>query len=143
VDYYVLLGVSFVCLKPRVPAPARAGRKRKVVDHSQPQALDAGPRDHSAIVGAKSRRRQDELEPRAGGEPLQAAANHIVGGDSASHHERVGKAHLRAKHFQRVARAVDDHIDDRRLKRGAQISHIIGFERTGALGRQAHGGFQA
>src|SRR6185437_13164413 len=74
--------------RARIERPARPRREIERIGHTESQALEPGPTDHRAIVGAEPGRRGDESEPAFAGERLEAAAQRRIGGNATRHHER-------------------------------------------------------
>src|SRR5580700_254298 len=73
----------------RIERPAWPSRSVEPVDHAEPQALNARPSDHRAIVGAKLGRRRDEGQSGLGAQLGQPLAQRCIGRDSASNHHRA------------------------------------------------------
>src|SRR5580704_18477205 len=73
----------------RIERPAWPSRSVEPVDHAEPQALNARPSDHRAIVGAKLGRRRDEGQSGLGAQLGQSLAQRCIGRDSASNHHRA------------------------------------------------------
>ena len=107
-----------------IERPAGAGGRGNVVDDAKAQALEPRPGDHRAVVAAKLHRRRNEPQARLDRKPLQRLTHHLVGRDAAGDDEGGRMTGNVAEGAQPDAGAVDDDIDDRRLKAGAEIGHI-------------------
>ncbi len=122
-----------------VERPAGPRREGQIVRKAQGQALDPGPGDHRAIIGAKRSRRQDELQARFAGKALKSPPDPAVGRGAACDHKRQGRSpDALTKRFQPGAAAIDDRIDDGRLERGAEIGDICRRQRRDSFGFEPH-----
>src|SRR4029450_5967784 len=99
-----------------VERPARPRLEIERVSLAQPQALDAGPGDHGAIVGAKLDRRRDQPRAVLAGDVFQAAAQIEIGGDTTCNHQRRRRCGT-----QRVCTPLAQHVPDGALEGAAEI----------------------
>ena len=72
----------------RIERPARSRGEIHAIDEAYAEALQSGPGDHRAIVGAKSDWRQGQFQPGFGAEPPHGAADRAIGGAPARRHHR-------------------------------------------------------
>ena len=91
--------------------PARSCGKGQIVDKAEREPLDPRPGDHGAIIGAKTRRRQDEPQPGLAAKPHQRPAYGAIGGNPARDDHSVGMARGFTEKTQARPAAIDDRID--------------------------------
>ena len=125
-----------------VEGPARSCGKGHIVDKAEREPFDSRPGDHGAIIGSKTRRRQDEPQPGLAAKPHQRPAYGAIGGNPARDDHSVGMARGFTEKTQARPAAVDDRIDHRGLKRSADIGHVGRGQRSGAFDFKPDRGFQ-
>ena len=92
---------------------------------AEPQALEAGPGDHGAVVAAQRQRRRDELQARLDRKPLKApGACAWFAATPPATTSAVGWPAISRKARSADAGAVDHHVDDGGLEAGAEIGDV-------------------
>ena len=127
------------------PVPAASAPAARCRADRQPerQPLGARPGDHGAVVGAKLGRRHHQLDAGLEGDALQHLADGLVGGDAAGGDQRCRRVVAFAEQPHAGAQPIEDDLDNRLLKRRAQISDVLVAERRKLLGLQPQCGLQS
>ena len=119
----------------RVERPPWARGRVQSVSQSEAQPLDSRPGDHRAVIGAKLLRRGDHRQAYFAAQALERVPKRRIRGDAArGHHSPWRHSEALAEEFEPHAHAILDHVNDRGLKRGAEVVDVAGTQRGHRLG---------